>query len=248
MNHHFQILIVDDEKQSCDLIEKLLHDHFPDVIAHKAFDVNTAIQKIKVNAPSLIFLDVQMQGETGFDLLDKMQAGSNVIFITAYSEFAIKAFRYSATDYLLKPIDATEFQQAVSKAFNKIKTNIDSTEQLEFLKELKAARRSPDKLTVPTAEGFLFISISDILYCHALGNYTEFHLAGNQKVLSSYTLGYYGEILEQHHFFRVHRSYLINLGQIKMYKKGEGGMVIMSDGCEIEVARGQKETFLKMFK
>jgi two-component system LytT family response regulator len=248
MNYSFQILIVDDEEQSCDLIENLLHDHFPYVGIDKAFDVNSAINKIKARTPNLIFLDVQMRGETGFDLLDKVDVSSIVIFTTAYSEFAIKAFRYSATDYLLKPIDATEFSHAVSKAFEKIKNNIDSREQLSFLKEFKSVSKNPDKIAVPTADGFLFISINDIVYCHALGNYTEFHLTRDQKFLSSYTLGYYSEILEHHRFFRVHRSFLVNLAQIKMYKKGEGGILVMCNGEEVEVARTQKENFLKMFK
>jgi two-component system, LytTR family, response regulator len=248
MSHPFQILIVDDEEKSCDLIENLLRNHFPHVITNKAFDVNSAINQIKSRSPDVIFLDVQMRGETGFDLLDKIRVNSIVIFTTAYNEFAIKAFRYSATDYLLKPIDAAEFKQAVTKAFEKIKDNIDSTEQLAFLKEFKSVSKNPDKLTVPTADGFLFLSINDIIYCHSSGNYTEFNLAGNEKLLSSYTLGYYNEILEHHNFFRVHRSYLVNLSQIKMYKKGEGGILVMSNGDEIEIARTQKENFLKMFK
>jgi two-component system LytT family response regulator len=248
MNQHFKILVVDDEEHSCDLIEKLLHDHFPYVNTDKAFNVDSAVNKIKAASPDLIFLDVQMRGETGFDLLDKIHVNSIIIFTTAFSEFAIKAFRYSATDYLLKPIDVTEFKQSVSKALEKHKQHIDTTQQIAFLKELKSVNKNPDKLTVPTADGFLFISINDIVYCHALGNYTEFHLSGNQKFLSSYTLGYYTEILEHHNFFRVHRSYLVNLAQIKMYKKGDGGIIIMSNSDEIEVARTQKENFLKMFK
>lgn len=248
MNHHFKILIVDDEEHSCDLIENLLHKYFPGVTTDKCFNVDTAISKINAGTPDLIFLDVQMRGETGFDLLDKIHVNSIVIFTTAFSEFAIKAFRYSATDYLLKPIDITEFKQAVSKAIEKHKQHTDTTEQIAFLKELKSVNKNPDKLTVPTAAGFLFISINDIVYCHALGNYTEFHLTANQKFLSSYTLGYYTEILEHHSFFRVHRSFLVNLAQIKMYRKGEGGTIVMSNSDEIEVARTQKENFLKMFK
>ena len=248
MNHPTQILIVDDEEQSCDLIERLLKDHFPSVRTDKAFDIETAVKKIKDTSPDIIFLDVQMRGETGFDLLDRIKVESVVIFTTAYSEFAVRAFRYSASDYLLKPIDTVEFGQVVSKAIEKIKANNSSTEQLGFLKELKSANRIPDKITVPTADGLLFILINDIVYCHALGNYTQFCLTNNRKFLSSYTLGYYSEILEPHNFFRAHRSYLVNLAQIKMYKKGEGGILVMNNDDEIEVARAQKETFLKMFK
>lgn len=209
-----------------------------------------AIEKIRKAKPELIFLDVQMRGETGFDLLDKMgQVNAGIIFTTAHSEFAVKAFRYSAMDYLMKPLDSSEFKTAVEKALQRIKANPSPhREQIEYLKEFKTEQKIPDKLTIPTSEGFLFVGINEISYCHAIGNYTEFHLANNQKLLSSYTLGYCNELLADQNFFRIHRSYLINLKHIKMYKKYDGGIVVMNDGEEIEVSRSNKEAFLKLFK
>jgi two-component system LytT family response regulator len=121
-------------------------------------------------------------------------------------------------------------------------------EQVEYLKQIKSGQSLPDKLTIPTAEGFLFVNINEIIYCHAVSNYTEFHLANNRKLLSSYTLGYYNELLGDRSFFRVHRSYLINLAHIKMYKRSDGGIVVMNDGEEIEVSRSNKEAFLKILK
>jgi len=248
MNQYLQILIVDDEAQSRDLIRKLLLDFFPANTIDEAQDVSTAAKKINHNQFDLIFLDVQMRGETGFDLLDKVNIDFQIIFTTAHSEFAIKAFRYSATDYLMKPIDTDEFKEAVEKAVQKIKAKKHSVEQIEFLKEIKSTKKLPEKLTIPTSSGFLFVNISDIIYCHAVGNYTEFHLISKEKIISSYTLGHYSEILETANFFRIHRSYLINLSQIKMYKKGEGGLLVMNNGEEIEVSRSNKGNFLKILK
>jgi len=247
MTHGSRVLIVDDELQSRSLIRKLLSDNFPEIIAEEADTVISAVGKILQFLPHLVFLDIQMRGETGFDLLDKAgPVNFGIIFTTAHSEFAIKAFRYSAMDYLMKPLDAEEFKIAVEKALQKIKTRQPPAEQIEFLKQIKFDHKIPDKLTVPTSEGFLFVSINDILYCHAISNYTEFHLANKQKLLSSYTLGYYNELLSGQNFFRIHRSYLVNLAHIKMYKRSDGGVVIMDNGEEIEVSRSNKEAFLKI--
>lgn len=245
----FQVLIVDDEIQSRSLIKKLLSIHFPQLAIDEAEDLKAAIQKIHHFNPKLVFLDIQMRGETGFDLLDQIGvANFGIIFTTAHSEFALKAFRYSALDYLMKPIDVEEFKSAVEKAIVRINSQYSISEQVELLKEVKLKKKKPDKLTIPTADGFLFTNIKDILYCHAVGNYTEFHLVDRQKIVSSHTLGYYSEFLSDHDFFRVHRSYLINLSHVKMYKRGDGGSVIMNDSEEIEISRNNKDAFLKLFK
>ncbi|MFI5187697.1 MAG: LytR/AlgR family response regulator transcription factor [Chitinophagales bacterium] len=244
-----KVLIVDDELQSRSLIRKLLLDHFPGMIIEEAEAVSSALEKIDQFMPGLVFLDVQMRGETGFDLLDKIgKVNFGIIFTTAHSEFAVKAFRYSAMDYLMKPLETNEFKAAVEKVLQRIKTDHSSYPQVEYLKELKAEQKIPDKLTIPTPEGFLFISVHDIFYCHAVGNYTQFILVNNRKLISSYTLGYYDELLSDQNFFRIHRSYLINLKHIKMYKKTGGGIVVMNDGEEIDVSRSNKEAFLKLFK
>jgi len=246
---NIRILIVDDELQSRSLIKKLLSLHFPKIIVDEAENVTSAAEKIHQINPQLVFLDVQMRGETGFDLLDKIgETNFEIIFTTAHSEFALKAFRYSALDYLMKPIDTGEFRSAVEKAFYRIKNQQSPVDQIEFLKGIRLNQKTPDKLTIPTAEGFLFISINDILYCHAVGNYTEFRLADHKKIISSYNLGYYNELLSDQNFFRIHRSYLVNLQHIKMYKRSDGGTIVMNDGEEIEVSRNNKEAFLKLFK
>jgi len=243
-------LIVDDELQSRALIRKLLSDHFSDFEVEEADSVAEAFNKIVRSKPSLIFLDVQMRNESGFDLLDQLpRIDSGIIFITAHSEFAVKAFKYSALDYLMKPIDTMEFKNSVERALMKLQQSRSSyQEAIGFLQQVKTNQKFPDKLTVPTSDGFLFIKIPDIVYCHAISNYTEFHLNNNQKIVSSYTLGYYDELLQEHDFFRVHRSYLINLAHVRMYKKTDGGTIVMNNGDEVEISRNNKEAFLKLLK
>ena len=244
------ILITDDELQSRSLIRKMLQNTGRACTILESGTVADAIEKIRSYHPHLLFLDVQMKGETGFDLLDKIDnIGFEIIFTTAHSEYALKAFRYSAMDYLVKPIDPYEFSDSFNRACERIHAkNPLPGQQVRFFRQLRENDKIPDKLIIASAEGFHFININDILYCHAVNNYTEFHLSGNQKIISSHTLGYYDEWMTQQQFFRVHRSYIVNLSHIKMYKRGDGGTVVMHDGREIEVSRNNKEAFLKLFK
>ncbi len=246
-----KVLIIDDEEQSRLLIRKLLSVHFPAFLIREAANVAAALKKIGTDSPDLVFLDIQMQGETGFDLLDKLNArGFGVIFTTAHSEFAVKAFRYSALDYLMKPLDEEEFVGIVDKVCQRLHNPAFEVDgPIGHLQSMiKGKSGWPDKLTIPTADGYLFVTINDILYCRAASNYTEIFLTGKEKIVSSYNLGYYEELLSERNFFRIHRSCLINLAHIKMYKKGEGGSVVMSDGEEIEISRSNKEAFIKYFK
>ncbi len=243
------ILITDDEIQSRALIRKMLENTGQAVRILESDTVADALEKIRDYSPDLLFLDVQMKGETGFDLLDKLDNISfEIIFITAHNEYAVRAFRYSAMDYLMKPLDPLEFAESFNRAYERIKKRPSSiNQQVRLFQQLKD-NKLPDRLTIPTTEGLHFINISDILYCHAVNNYTEFYLTVKQKIISSHTLGYYDEWLSKQQFFRVHRSYIINLAHIKLYKRGDGGTVTMNDGREIEVSRNNKEAFLKLFK
>jgi two-component system LytT family response regulator len=247
--NNLRVLIVDDELQSRSLIKRLLSIYYPTFIVEEAETVMSAVEKVQQFNPDMVFLDVQMRGETGFDLLHAVGSPQfSIIFTTAHSEFALMAFRYSALDYLMKPIDTEEFKKAVEKAVALIRGKQLQVEQIRFLKELKPNQGRPEKLVVPTGEGFLFVEVADIIYCKASGNYTEFFLLNRQKIVSSYTLGYYDSILSGNNFFRVHRSYLVNLQHVKMYKKGDGGSLIMNNGDEIEVSRANKESFLNTLK
>jgi two-component system LytT family response regulator len=250
--HTTSVFIVDDEYQSRQVLIKMLDHYFGDIrISGEAATVEEAIAGIQIHQPRLIFLDVQMNGETGFDLLDSLPDNNlEVIFTTAYHEFAVKAFRYSAIDYLVKPIDPLELESATQKAIDKLQLRQSHTSsQLEILRrQISGQRKFTDKIAVPTPEGLLFVSTADIIYCQGQGNYTEIFLLNGQKLTSSHTLKAYEDMLADRNFFRTHKSFLINLQQIESYRKGEGGNVIMSDGREIEIARRNKTGFLNLFK
>ncbi len=247
-----KVLIIDDEFQSRKLIAKMLSLFFPAIdVAGEASTLQEAIAAVESVQPQLIFLDVQMNTENGFDLLDKVTGFHfEIIFITAHNEFAVKAFRYNALDYLMKPIDADEFQSAVKKAIERFNQNFPGIkERLGLLKQqLQSPNKFPDRVIIPSAEGYLVVPVQEIIYCHSNSNYTEFQLINNRRITSGYTMGHFEELLTGHSFFRVHRSYMINLAFVKMYKKGEGGTVVMTDGYEIEVSRSNKEAFMKLLR
>ena len=240
--------IVDDEFQSRSVLQSMLYKYFPEInLVGEASTVENAIQGIKVHNPNVVFLDIQLNGETGFDLLNLLPGiNFGLIFTTAFDKYAIKAFRFNAIDYLLKPIIADELIEAVNKV-KKRTAQVTSIGQIKQLyQDIQNPRKIHDKIAVPTTEGFIIIPLNDIVYCRASGNYTEFHLIDKKRILSAYTLKQYDEILTKQSFFRTHRSYLINLGHIKMYRRGEGGEIIMSNDHEIELSRTHKDEFLHL--
>jgi len=247
-----KVFIVDDEFQSRNLLSKLLQEHIPGVVvAGQASNVAEGIAGINEFNPGLLFLDIEMNGETGFDLLRKIEKRNfKIIFVTAHDAYALKAFRFNAVDYLLKPIVLDELKEAVSKVINQLpEARTTSDAQLENLAQfIQNPKKVNDKIAIPTSDGFVLISVPEIVFCKANGNYTEFHLTAKKQLLSSYTLKQYHELLVEQNFFRAHRSFLINLSHVKMYRRGEGGTIIMDDGSEIELSRQNKEAFFQLFK
>ena len=243
-------LIIDDELHSRNLLHKMLEEYFPDIkISAHASTIEEGLDGIRKYKPNIVFLDIQMKGETGFDLLNRLtKVDFALIFITAYDQYAIKAFRFNAIDYLLKPIIPQELIDAVNKVKeNQMATAISSGEQVKQLyTDIKDRRKIHDKIVIPTNEGFIILNVSEIIYCQASSNYTEFYLSDGKRILSSYTLKQYDEILTGQSFFRAHRSYLINLSHVKIYRKGDGGNIVMSNGDEIELARTHKDEFLHL--
>ncbi|MDQ3016660.1 MAG: LytTR family DNA-binding domain-containing protein [Bacteroidota bacterium] len=236
-------LILDDEKQSRNLIRRYLQNQFPHIIADEAATLEEARVFIRDKQYDIIFLDIHLGHGTSFDLLDTMQhISSSIIFITAHSEYAIKAFKYSAVDYLVKPIDPEEFEAAVKKVLQ-IKTT--GTQNIHYLQsQLRDLSGLKEKLVIPTLEGFQLTPITNILYCKANGNYTEIVLEEHKKIISSYTLGHFDELLTTQGFLRIHRSFLINMDKIAGYKRGEGGQVVMTNGDELDISRANKEILL----
>ncbi len=243
-------IIIDDEPQSRSFLCHTLQQQCSDIfVAGEAATVVEGLAKISSHHPDIVFLDIQMQGETGFDLLKQLQhIDFALIFTTAFDNYAITAFRFNAIDYLLKPIITEELIEAV----NKIKQRNYSGQPVikqqvnQLYQDIKTPQMKPEKIAVPTSDGFVFIPITSIVYCLAKSNYTEFHLSDNKTVLSSYTLKQYDELLTPQSFFRVHRSYLINLNHVKAYKRGDGGEIVMNNGDIIELSRTHKDEFLHL--
>jgi two-component system LytT family response regulator len=242
--------IVDDEFQSRNFLAGLLSQNFPEIeLTGQAATVKEGVYGIKKYNPDIIFLDIQMNGETGFDLLNSLSTINFALIVTsAFDSFAVKAFRFNAIDYLLKPILAQELSEALNKIKQKtLQAQLVSKGQVEQLyQDMKNPQRAHDKIAIPTAEGFMVLPLDEIVYCRADSNYTEFHLTQKRFILSSYTLKQYDEILTTQSFFRAHRSYLVNFAHVKMYKRGDGGMIQMSNGDEIELSRTHKDEFLRL--
>ncbi|MES2732113.1 MAG: LytTR family DNA-binding domain-containing protein [Bacteroidota bacterium] len=241
-------IIVDDELKSRESLKKMVTNFCEEVeVSALCQNVAEGREAIDQYKPDIVFLDVQMQRETGFDLLATVKKiNFEVIFTTAHSEFAIKAIKFSAIDYLLKPIDIEELRKAVTKVEKKQNENMEGRLE-QLIMNLKNGNENY-KLALPTSEGLTFIKISEILYCKASGNYTEIFMLDGKKHLVSRQLIEYDELLSEQGFFRIHHSCLINLNYIKNYVKGEGGYIVMTDGASLDVSRRKKEAFLERIK
>jgi two-component system LytT family response regulator len=238
-------IIVDDELKSRESLKILIEDFCEGVtVSAICQNVDEAILAINEVNPDIVFLDIQLQRETGFDLLERIRDFQfEVIFTTAYSEYAIKAFKFSAIGYLLKPIDIEELKKAISKVEKRMNTSV--TERLEqLMQNLKQSSVDNYKLALPTADGLVFIKVNDIQYCEAASNYTEIMMSDGKKYTVSRTLKEYEDMLSEQNFFRIHHSYLVNLNSIKKYVRGDGGYVIMNDGKSLDVSKRKKEAFL----
>lgn len=242
--------VIDDEFQSRNLLNKMLVQCFPEItVVGEAATVEEGLLGIRQYDPTIVFLDIQMKGETGFDLLNQLaEINFALIFTTAFNQYAIKAFRFNAVDYLLKPIMKNELIEAVNKVKHRTEAaQSGAKEQMERLfQDIKNPQKIQDKIAVPTAEGFIIIPVHEIVYCRASSNYTEFYLSDKKCILSSYTLKQYDEILTTQSFFRAHRSYLINMAHVKLYRRGEGGEIVMTNGDAIELSRTHKEEFMRL--
>jgi two-component system, LytTR family, response regulator len=241
-------IIIDDEMRGAQSLQKILQHIAPDIeVAALAHNGAEGIEAVKLHDPSLVFLDIQMPDMTGFDMLQKLdKINFSVVFTTAYDEFALRAFRFAAVDYLLKPIDIDDLSAAVKKVkqIHSETANQNTTEPL--VKLFSQLQKTGDKkLALPTNDGLLFVPLEEVLSLEAASNYTFFYTEKNGKIVVSKTLGDFEELLEANDFFRVHNSYLINLHKIEKYIKGEGGYVIMKNGSSIEVSRRKKDEFMK---
>jgi two-component system LytT family response regulator len=240
-------IIIDDEKFCIEVLEELISTHCPEIkVCATCQSGEEGIAAINLNQPDLIFLDIEMPRMNGFDMLKKLLPFHfDVIFTTAYDNYAIRAFKYSALDYLLKPIDAEDLKSAVEKYLHP-RAQRNYSAQIDLLIE-NIKHFNPSlihRIAIPTVEGLIMLPISDIIYCEANSSYTIIHLVKKEKIVSAKTLKEYEELLEAHNFFRVHNSHLINLSFVQKYVKGDGGYVIMSDQSTIGVSRSRRESFV----
>lgn len=243
-------LIIDDEKKGITILKQLLQRHCPqaEVVATSS-NPKEAIALIAEHKPNLVFMDIEMPGMNGFELLKSLdEINFEVIFTTAFNEYAVKAIRFSALDYLLKPIDAEELKTAVRRMETKMKSSAQKENLEQFFQNIKNLQSPFARITLSTSEGLIVQEVKDIIYCEATGSYTTFFLKNNEKIMVSKGIGEFEELLKDHHFFRVHHSFLINMNEIKKYIRGDGGTVILSNGKEIDVAKRRKDQFLAELK
>lgn len=241
-------VIIDDERIGRETLIRLLEQYCPNItVVATADSVANAKVVIAKHRPHLVFLDIEMPFSSGFELLKETHAEKfEVIFTTAYDQYAIRAIRSSALDYLLKPIDRDELIAAVAKAEQKLSGQNHLSQSLEVLLEnLKHATTEHSKIALPTDDGLILVHVQNIIRCEADGNYTRFFMQGREELLVCKTLKEFDAILTEMNFLRVHHSHLVNIGHVKKYVRGEGGQVIMSDTATVPVSRRKKDELIR---
>lgn len=240
-------IIIDDESSSRNALRQKLMNHCAEVnIIAECENGEQGIKSIEENKPDIIFLDVEMPRMNGFTMLQQLNEHDfEIIFITAYDHYAIKAIRFSALDYLVKPVEVSDLRIAVAKAAAKRKKRSGNQSLETLLHNLTKNKKEQHRIAIPSMEGLQFVEITDIVYLEAQSNYTIFWLTENKKITVSKTLKDFEELLPQNIFFRIHHSYIININHIDRYIKGDGGQVLMKNGVLLDVARRKKEEFMK---
>lgn len=245
----YRTLIVEDEVHQQELLCSYLKA-FPEFqvmdIASNIADGKALLEK---HAPDLVFLDVMLPPHTSFDLLNSLSTISfDIIFTTSFEEYAVRAFRLSAIDYLLKPVDKYELAAALEK-FKQKKSGKETAVQIKnLLTNLNVPQANQAKVALPSFTGFIFVPIKDIVRCESDNTYTTFFTVDKQKIIVSKTLKECEQMLVDYHFFRVHNSHLINMDYVTEYVKGEGGIIKMTDGSHIDVSRRKRDEFLRQLK
>lgn len=242
-------IIIDDESKGRNSLRKKLMEYCPQVeLLGEAEDGEAGLRLIEKHDPRIVFLDIEMPMMNGFEMLHHLPVKNfHLIFTTAYDQYAIKAIKYAAFDYLLKPIDIEELQTTIKKAEQQIALN-NTAERLETLTHNLAGKNQLQKIAIPTMEGLLFFNLSDIVYLEAESNYTTLHFVNHPKLMASRTMRDFEELLPSDMFFRTHQSFIINLNFIKRYLKGDGGQIELQNGHFVDVSRRKKEEFIKIIR
>lgn len=243
-----KVLIIDDEKRIRDFVKRMIDSFNLDVeVFTDGENVETGIESINRIQPDIVFLDIQMPDGTGFDLLNRVKDKKfELIFITAFQEYAIMAIKFSALDYILKPIDDEELKTALQNAIDTVDFKKEDSQFEALTHNLQTNQKR--KLVLKTQESVHVVDLSEIIRCEADKNYTFFYLNNSKKILVSRTLKDFETLLSNHGFFRVQQSHLINLEYIERYDKHEGGSVIMRDGSSVPLSPAKKDQFFSMLE
>jgi two-component system LytT family response regulator len=242
-------ILIDDEMHCLKTLAMLLKEYCANVqVLEKCNDAATGLRAIEMHQPDLVFLDIEMPQMNGFEMLERLpKINFAVIFTTGYDQYAIKAFHFSALDYLLKPIEPKELINAVKKVEEQ--RHLPMAEQFEMLlKKINGINSAFNKIAVPTAEGFELIPADQVLYLEANDNYTHLFLKNKNKIIACRTLKEMEMQIQDFNFFvRVHNSYMVNLNEVIKYVRGEGGYLVMSNNSSVNVSRSRKDSLLKFF-
>ena len=242
-------VVIEDEEHSRKMLLAMLQEHCQQInVVAEANSVKTGLSAIAQQMPQLVFLDIELQSETSFEILEKLpEINFELVFTTAFDHYALKAIKFCAIDYLLKPIDLNELRIAVAKAEKRLNREYLNKNLEVLLNNLKSCTQNNHKIALSTLEGLLFVNVSDIIYCESNGPYTKFIFKQGDKIVTSKHLKEYEDLLRAYDFFRIHKSYVVNLQEIKKYIRGEGGHLIMSNGVALNVSKQRKEDFLNIY-
>jgi len=242
-------VLIDDESNSLEMMEWLLKTYCPQVkIEAMCNSAEKGLEAIHHYKPDVVFLDIEMPHMNGFDMLEQFdKLFFDVVFCTAYDQFAIKAFKYSALNYLLKPVDPDDLKETISRLESR--RSSPSPEQIKLLFEniRQVPKQTVQRIALTTNDGMIFVATGDIIYCEAESNYTNIVLTTGKKIMVSKVLKDIDEALSGPDFFRVHNSFLININRIKKFVRGEGGYVIMDDGTTVSISRSRRQEFMELF-
>ncbi len=240
------IIIIEDELNSQEILQQLLEEFCTDVkIVGVASNVQTGIQLIKERHPDIVFLDIEMPGGNGFELLKAFDPiPFKVIFVTGYDQYAIQAIRFSALDYLLKPVNIDELQASVAKAIDQQKLDRTNLENVEHNLSNKA--KTPNRLVLSNDRERLFVNLNEVLYVEAQGSYVNFFLEGTRRQMATRSLAHYEDLLPPDQFFRTHKSYIVNCDKVVSIKTGRGGVINLKDGFSVPIAIRRKSTFIHL--
>jgi two-component system LytT family response regulator len=241
-------VIIDDELNSRELLAQMLENYSHEVeIVGTGKDVPTGIEIIRKTNPDLVYLDIEMPGGGGFEILNAFDNISfHVIFVSGYDHYAIKAFRYSALDYLLKPVDLDELREATARAHER---KYSSGASISLLRDqLNRSNEELEQIVISDNNKHVIVNLKNIMYLEAHGNYISFHMTDNNRYTVIKSLNHYEEILPSQRFFRIHKSYLINLYAVQSYESGRGGQVVLKDGTKVSIALRRKPMFIKSIK